>query len=192
MQLIRYQQNITNCQQTFIHIKNTYIQNIDQGKWIVVTNKNIAATENCKNSKNTVIINGTYLVELTPFCSLKINDILLKEYKNSRNKFLHVPLPNINLNSNNGTIYNNIKFLNTHPVNFEKINEFQKEIELQKEENSKILNTPVYYYRTSFWTILLYIIMLILMFYYVYKYLWPKIKIFKSKNKKLKETEIII
>lgn len=182
VQLLRYQHNLSNCNQIAIKIEKLDIQNIDEGKWILVTNKDIVATQYCGTSQDQVLFNGTYLIELSSPCSLKIDNVLIKSYRNSKDLFQNIPLPDFNLNLTHKTVYSNVNPLKMNSVNLNKLDDIQKEINVQKYENSKLLNNSIYYHKTSFWTILLYILLVILILYYVYKYLGPKLKVKTNLN----------
>lgn len=191
VQLLRYEHNISNCNTLYINIDNMQLQNINQNKWLLVTNKDLVGIEICGDAHNNILFNGTYLLELSFPCSIKLGDIVIKTYKNVKHKFQNTPLPNIDTNLTNKIIYDKVKLLNLKNINFNKLNNLQEEINLQKYENSKIFNTPLYYDKTSIWTVLLYVILSVIFLYFIWKYLWP---IF-IKNKRIKndsQSEIIV
>lgn len=191
IQLLRYSHNVTDCNVIFSKIDNVEIQNIDNNKWVLTTNTEIIASEVCEKSQPKVLLKGTNLIELTSKCQLKVEDIMLKTYNNIKHNYESIPLPHININISNKNVYNNVKLLNLNNVHFEKLNELQKEISLQKIENSRLLHTnPIYYSRTSIWTVLLYVFLCLIIMYLLFKYLRPIIQSRKKDNKK--NNEIII
>lgn len=190
VRLLRYESDVSNCNPLYVDIEDMQLQNIDDNKWILVTNKDIVATETCQNSQNNILFNGTYLLELSFPCNLKIRDVIIKSYKNTKQTFQNVPLPNLSYNLTHKTLYKEVKLLNLNNVNFNKFDKLQEEINAQKQENSKLLNESIYYEKTSIWTVLLYIILSLLILYVLGKYLWPII-IHKSK-KVVQEENIVI
>ena len=91
-----------------------------------MTNKDIVGIETCENSQNNILFNGTYLLELSFPCSLKIGDIIIKSYKSIKHTFQNVPLPSININLTHKTLYKKAKLLNLNNINFNKLNKLQE------------------------------------------------------------------
>ncbi|XP_066261207.1 uncharacterized protein [Euwallacea similis] len=54
VELLRYENNITNCNPVYLDIKNLQIQNVDESKWIVITTQKIIGVEICKESQGNV------------------------------------------------------------------------------------------------------------------------------------------
>lgn len=190
VQLLRYESNISNCNPLYVDIEDIQLQNIDDDKWILITNKDIIATETCGNSQSTILFNGTYLIELSFPCSIKIGDIIVKSYKNTKQTFQNVPLPNLNYNLTYKSLYKKVKLLNLNNVNLNKLDKLQEEINIQKRENSKLLNESLYYDKTSFWTVLLYLIVSLLILFLLWKYLWPIISAKTKRN--IQKEDIVI
>ncbi|CAG9760302.1 unnamed protein product [Ceutorhynchus assimilis] len=84
LQLLTYQHNITNCNPILVKIESVQVQNIDEGKWIVITDKE-QHYNSAEVKKKMCFLNGTHLVEINFPCSLKIAAI--KSYKNINHKF---------------------------------------------------------------------------------------------------------
>lgn len=183
VQLLKYQNNISDCNTILVNINNMQIQNIDENKWILITNNNVIGIEQCEDKQNKILFNGTYLLELGFPCSLKLGDVIIKSFKNVKHIFQNIPLPNIDIDIRNRTLYKEVKLVNLNNINFNKLDSLQKEINLQKYENLKLMNIPIYYNRTSFWTVLLYIIICVVFIIILWKYLRPiYLKIKKPKN----------
>lgn len=96
-------------------------------------------------------------------------------------------LPNIVLKCNETVyvlpIYDNVKLFNLNNIHLNKIDDLQKQINIQKENNDLFLK-PIHFNTISIWTILLYIILIIIFLYICKRYLWPKISNYFIKNKK--------
>jgi len=188
VQLLRYEHNVSNCNPLYVDINDMQLQNIDQNKWILVTNSDIVGIETCKNSQNNVLFNGTYLLELSFPCSLKLGNVIIQAYKTIKHAFKNIPLPFITNNLTSKVLYKKVKLLNLNKIDLNKINKIQEQIDIQKIEDSKLLNTPLYYNKTSIWTVLLYIILSIIIMFIIWKYLWP----ICLKNKNVKDDSIIV
>lgn len=174
VQLLRYEHNISNCNSLYIDFDNIQLQNIDDNKWILVTNSDVIGIETCVNTQNKVLFNGTYLLELSFPCSLRLGDIVIKTYKNIKHNFQNIPLPNINNNLTHKVLHKQVKLLNLNNINLNKLNKLQEEINFQKSENYKLLhNSTLYYNKTSIWTVLLYVILCIIISFFMWKYLRP-------------------
>lgn len=173
IQLLTYQHNITNCNPILVKIDSIQIQNIDEGKWIIVTDKDISAVQQCGSEKENVLLNGTRLAEISFPCSLKIADIVIKPYKNINNKFYVFPLPNIKFDVSHKIEHKDLKLVTLNNINLNKLEALQTKIKNQKIENLEMLKDPVYYYTPSIWTILLYIIIILILLFFLYKYLLP-------------------
>lgn len=185
VQLFKYNKNITNCKITFVDI-DFDIQNINHNTYILVSKHEVIATETCKEHINRIIFKGTHLIELNKDCELKIKDIVLKSYTNSVTSFQMIPLPNIVLNVNESKhkpIYDNVKLFNLNNIHLNKIDDLQKQINIQKENNDLFLK-PIHFNTISIWTILLYIILILIFLYICKRYLWPKISNYFIKNKR--------
>lgn len=191
VQLLRYEHNISNCNTLYIDIDNMQLQNIEENKWILVTNNDIIGIETCVNTQNNVLFNGTYLLELSFPCSLKLGDIVINTYKNVKHNFQNIPLPNIDNNLTHKVLYKQVKLLNLNNINFNKLNKLQEEITFQKSENSKLFNNRIYYNKTSIWTVLLYVILCIIISFLIWKYLWPIYLNFK-RNENNQNDNIVI
>lgn len=194
VQLLQYKHNISNCNPIYVKLDNIQLQNIDKNKWILITNKDTVGIETCNRIENKIVLDGTYLIELSFPCNLNINDIYIRTHRNIiKNAFMNIPLPNVNLSYSQSILYEKVKLLNLKNINFNKFDELLKDINSQKSENAKILNNPIYYNKTSFWTVLLYIIILIIFIILLYKYLWPiYFNQLKIKNHEKSSNEIII
>lgn len=189
IQLLTYQHNITNCNPIPVKIKSVQVQHVDEGKWIIITNKDLTAVQQCASEKENIFLNGTYLAEINFPCSLRIADIVIKSYRNIKRNFKNIPLPSIKFNFSQKLVHNNLKLASLNSVNLNKLDTLQNEILNQKQENSKMLENPVYYHRISFWTILLYIFIISIILYILFKYLRP---IFCIKKKSTSKNEDII
>lgn len=173
----------------YINIENLQIQNVDKNKWIVITTQDLVGTETCKNVQQDVRLNGTYLVDLDFQCSLKLKHIILRGNVKLRHKFQPIPLIDIKIGNSNHILHKEIELPNLNRVDLTKIDELQKEITLQKNENAKLLNNGLYYDRTSVWTVLLYIVIIIaIIIVLLIRYLWPIY--LKSKLPKAQESNI--
>lgn len=188
VQLLRYERNTTNCNPVYINVKKLQIQNIDENKWILVTAQDIIGLETCKSSQNDILLNGTYLIELEFQCNLKLSNIILRGNKKTRHNFQNVPLLDVTNNYTYKAPRKEIELTNLNKIDLNKFTELQREINLQKRENSKLLNNNLYYNRTSIWTVLLYIIIIVIALALLAKYLGSIY--FKPKTTKVPETDV--
>lgn len=189
VQLLTYQHNITSCNPIPVKINSVQVQHVDDGKWILITDKDLTAVQQCASEKENIFLNGTYLAEINFPCSLRIADIVIKSYHNIKRNFYNVPLPVIKFNFSQNSIHNDLKSTSLNNVNLNKLDILQNEILSQKHENLKMLESPVYYNRTSFWTILLYIFSISIIVYIVFRYLRP---IFCIERKQNSNEDIVI
>lgn len=173
VKLLRYEDNIKNCNPVYIDIKSIQIQKVDKNKWIVITNKEIMGLEVCKESQTNILLSGTKLIDLDPKCKLRIGNTTLSDNGNKKIEFQNIPLPNVTPNYKYQVSHKEIALPNLSHINLDKIVKLQEEVNQQRIENSKLLDGNIYYDRTSIWTILLYIIIGISILAMLAKYLWP-------------------
>ncbi|XP_066261337.1 uncharacterized protein [Euwallacea similis] len=174
VQLLRYEHNATRCKTITVTLGETQIQNIDDNKWILVTTKSIVGLETCKSSQSNILLDGTYAIDLEYRCNLKIRNIVLRGNRKTNRQFQIFPLLDININHTYQKPYKKIELPNLSKIDLNNIAELQNEVDLQKKENSMLLNTNLHYDRTSL----------------LAKYLWPIV--LKYKKTEGPENDIVI
>lgn len=158
VQLITYQSNTTTCQPFHIRLQEVQITKISDGKWIVTVPSRLVVPISCKNSKDNTPLFGSYLIEASNQCSLQINSFILRTYKANQLTYKDVSLPELDLSDEyhqRSQIVFNPPTLDLNAVNLKQTKEIEANLQDQK--------------RTSFWTILLYIIIVIICIFTVYK-----------------------
>lgn len=88
---------INECKPTIFTLKHFKTQKITQDSWLVITNKELITSLTCENNKKKLPLDGDYLIQIPPTCSLKIEDKLLKtnQYTNSINEVMELPMANV-------------------------------------------------------------------------------------------------
>lgn len=187
VKILTYSENITNCNYIPINFDQLKIQKLENSDYLILTNKQIVATQNCQNIKDHVSFNGNYLLTFdNNKCTLRLENITLKSFKNT-NRINQFNIPKVNNLINFKPFQNVVDFksINIKNINLDDIKDVHRELNLDEENLDKINISPVIHYSVSFWTVLLYVIILITIFtIFVYKFVLPyKCKIRQQHNK---------
>lgn len=186
VQLIKHHQNISSCHPFQIMLQETQITKIANGKWLVTVPKLQIGTIICQNSQNNVPLTGSYLIEASTDCKIRLKSKILEAYKASRLTFSKVSLPKLNLSliMDPGSIAFNPPSMDLNQINLKLTKDIEAQIKEQKKHLQEVTSV-VYVNRTSFWTICLYILFIITLISFVYrKCIKPK----KKSNKSIIDT----
>lgn len=171
VQLLNFNTNITNCVAVPADIPNIKIQKIEKNQWIVITPYSIAAVQKCGRNTNNIPLNGTYLIEINNECEVKIKDTILKTFQTSKTNFVNINLPNLptTINQNNKDILNYTK-IKLDTINLDETKNLISMIDNENIKLQKIEDQPIYYNKTSIYTVLLYTLIILIVlcctFYY--------------------------
>lgn len=181
VQLIRHNTNITSCHPIEAQLHEIQSTQIIDGKWLITVPTRTISTINCQKSVDNTPLYGSYLLESPIGCQVRIKSTTFETYKPNRLTFSKVSLPimNLNLVKQHQSISYNPPTMDLNYVNLKATKEIEKKLEEQKEDLQE-MTTTIYVSRTSFWTILLYIIILLTIIYLLY-YKFVK----KSKKSKI-------
>lgn len=175
IELLKYSTNVSTCEQIPVIIEDIQIEKIKENQWIVITPHSVVAIKKCKDNSENIPLNGSYLIELNSDCEVTIEDNYIRIYKSvsNKNKFKNINLPKIILNNIKINYQSKFKPLKLKPIDLNGIKHIYKNLNEQSKILDKINKAPIYYNRTSIYTILLYIliiiVVIILTFYYLYQ-----------------------
>lgn len=170
VQLLRYLKNATNCQYVPVSLTNTKIQKIGENKWIVITPESVVAQQKCGNNKDNLPLNGSYVIELNNQCEVQVQDVIIKTFQNLKPKFKHIKLPSIQTPKNftkNSDFYS--KPLEIETINLDDIKKVYSVLNDQKIKMDTIDEPPIHFHKTSFYTILLYILLTVIIICMLYR-----------------------
>ena len=172
VQLLRYSKGITNCLQAEVEVTETKVQKLKRNQWIVIVPETTLAKQKCGKNQDNIPLNGTYLIELSNDCEIWVKDILLKSYQNSKPQFKNIELPklNLNFNLNSETYVYEPKKIHLSSINLDETRNFLSVLKNQKRKIDSLSDVPIYFGQTSFWTIMLYILIAFAALYALYRY----------------------
>lgn len=176
VQLLKYTRNITNCLQVQVDISEVKIQQLEKSQWIVVAPNDVVATQKCGNNKDNVLLNGTYVIEISSECEVLVKDTLLKTYQNVKPKFKKIALPELYFDfklKTTNDVYNPKK-LEIASINLDETKNIINALNDQKQELNRIEEVPIHFNKISFWTIMIYILIAFAALYTIYRYLMKK------------------
>ena len=160
VQLLKFSPSSSNCEPNTVKISKTKIKKVERSQWIVVTPSPTVATQQCQGTISRVPLNGTYLLEVNNQCEVKIKNFVLKTFKNFKDNFEPIVLPNIQfLPSSKIEREFEFKDFKLNPIKVKEIDQLHIKLEQQKESLEK-LDNPVYFKQTSVYTIFLYFIVI--------------------------------
>ncbi|XP_074027861.1 uncharacterized protein isoform X1 [Leptinotarsa decemlineata] len=173
IQMLKYSKKLTNCNPVPVMINRTKIQKIEENKWIIITPSQKVAKQTCKNSRESIPLHGTFILELTFQCEVKIDNTVMRTFQNPTIEFKPFKFPNLNFENNYS--YLNPQFQNINPIKLEAINldemkHIQETLEIKKEEIKKIQDVPIDQKSIDIWTIILYVIFFIAILYAAYRF----------------------
>lgn len=193
VQLITYQSNTTTCQPFQIRLHEVQITKITDGKWIVTIPNRLVVPISCKNSKDNTPLFGSYLIEASNQCSLQIKSFILRTYKANPLTYKDISLPELDLSDDyyqKNEIIFNPPTLDLNAVNLKQTKEIEANLQDQKRRINQ-MTTPISIKRTSFWTILLYLIIIVIICIFT-AYKLYKNNYFKKPSKSEELNDIII
>jgi cbb3-type cytochrome oxidase subunit 3 len=154
------------------------IMKITTGKWLVTVSNLQIGTTSCQNSKNNIPLVGSYLIEASTDCKIRIKSNILETYKTSRLTFSKVSLPTLNLSlmKNSSPTVFIPPLMELNQINLKTTQEIEAKIQEQKKTLQEVTST-IYVKRTSFWTIFLYVIFILILIMFVYRKLKKSKKI---------------
>ena len=178
VQLIKHDPNISSCHPFQITVQETQILKINNGKWLITAPNLQIGTTTCLNSQNNIPLVGSYLIEASTDCKIRIKSNTLEAYKPSRLTFSKVSLPTLNLSlmKNSNLTAFNPPLMDLNQINLKATQEIEAKIQEQK-KTLEDMTSVVYVRRTSFWTIFLYILLIVTLIIFVYRKLKKSKKI---------------
>lgn len=161
VQLITYKPHITTCQLFQVQLEEIQVKKIGEDKWLITVPQQVIAITTCDNAQTKVPLSGSYLLQSPPNCNAQIGPFLLQSYKSSELTFNKIRLPQLNLSDEedgNKIIFNPPE-LKLDAVNIKETREIQTKL-LEQKTQLQEMSIPVYYARTSVWTIVLYVLVI--------------------------------
>lgn len=165
--LLSYATDLSDCHPINIAITDPQIQQIKPDKWIIIIPEETTITSTCNKIINKSNLQGTFVIKLNKDCEISFENQLLQTHISSPHE-IKFELPKLNIT------YNKKPKINYHPgplqietINNHKLLETQTLLAEQTKKIREINNIPVSY-KTSIWTILLYIILFFLLSYIIY------------------------
>lgn len=182
IQMLKYAQNISNCQQMPIELMETRIQKTEKNQWIVITPRTAVALQICGRNKDNIPLNGTYLLELNNQCEVQINGVSIKTLQNSKRNFKKIELPKIDFSEDTREKDSDFNFkpLEIEHVNLDEIKNIQSALDIQNQKLNEINEPPILGINVH--NVILYILIVLIIAFVLYVYFIHKIKLCRSKS----------
>lgn len=153
-----------------VNIQKMKIQKLELNKWIVLTPKLVVINQKCGNNNEKIPIQGSFLIELNSQCELKIDNIIIKNFENSKKKFKNIALPRINFDHPVYKTTKNFEPIKLDNINLNELSAVKSALEIQKQKVDSIEINPIHFNNISGWTILIYILIILTIIFFVIKF----------------------
>lgn len=163
--MLRFSKEALTCQPFEVSINNTKIQKVEENRWIVIVPRRKVATQVCGIQEDKFPLQGTYLIELPSQCSIIIENLKLKTYKNPTIEFNPIRIPELNIEVKSEEDDRNhieLKPLQLDSINLDEINNLKSALEIQKIQIKSLPKNIFIPQSTSYISILILIIIVIL------------------------------
>ena len=170
VQLIKHHPNISSYHPFQIILQENQITKIVNGKWLITIPKRQIGITSCQDSENNIPLIGSYLIETSIDCKLRLKSNTLETFKSSRLTFSEVKLPTLNSSSikNIGSIVYDPPSMDLSQANLKATEDIEAKIQEQKKKLQEVTSV-VYVKRTSFWTIFIYILIIVTIIIFIYR-----------------------
>lgn len=175
VQMLKFSKNLTKCQIIPIEITDVKIQKLEENQWVIVSPHQVLASKRCSSNKEDMPLLGTFVIETFENCEVQIGEQKLKNFVNTLKTFQKIALPQINNLTYNYKISDKILPIKLDTINLEDVKYISESLNLQKKELDKI-QPVVHYNKISVWTIIIYMLIFLLCCYFVYIYIFKKMK----------------
>lgn len=158
VQMLLYSKHPSNCQAFQTDVPSLKVQKLEREEWLLVSPQETVAVQQCGANKDNIPLQGTYILELNPGCTIQIQNFLIHSYHDSRTKFHNIELPKLtfDVNINPNTI--DFQPFQLNSINLEELKNIQNTIALHQQSLQEMSKEPVIHYqKISLWTIFLYI-----------------------------------
>lgn len=185
--MLRFSKEALTCQPFEVSINNTKIQKVEENRWIVIVPRRKVATQVCGIQEDKFPLQGTYLIELPSQCSIIIENLKLKTYKNPTIEFNPIRIPELNIEVKSEEDDRNhieLKPLQLDSINLDEINNLKSALEIQKIQIKSLPKNIFIPQSTSYISILILIIIVILITLFIC--LSKKFKLFNLIQKCIK------
>lgn len=158
VQLLTYKAEVKTCRPLRVQLHTILITKISDGQWLITAPKKEVAMIDCQETKDNIPIHGTLLLKSAPGCIVHIQSLTFVTTKPSKLNFVdvHPPVINLALNVGNQSQEVDPPSLDLRSISLKGNQEILTKLQVQK-ENLENIGSPVYYSRTSIWTVLLYL-----------------------------------
>lgn len=160
-QLLQLQDTYKDCQHIPISLSESFIEQVDNSKYIVVAPKEMKILTTCERT-DFATLKGTFLVDIPSGCLFETEN---NRYRNDKHMIKNQPmfLPQIISELKNSTPqYTRIHL---HKIRLDKVHELQKQQEQIKPLIPKFQETK----STKYWIIIIYLLIIPLCFYFIVK-----------------------
>lgn len=188
-QLLKFNQNLSNCHLVPVKVNKLKIQKIEANKWIVLSPEHTVASQKCDNDYEKIPLRGTYLIELPPNCEININNNYLRNLDNIKRQFQNIVFPKLNFEILKDKVITNIKPIKLDEINLNEINSVKNALEIEEKKINTIEDQSINFNTINGWTIITYIIILLIIIFVLFKLYKDKIFTRKKKEERSKEEE---
>jgi len=176
IQLLTLRSTTTTCHPFAIHLHDIHVTKVIDGKWAVTIPASEIAKIKCGSSESSMLLSGSYLIEVPQECTVRINSMVFESYETSELVYQEVSLPTLNWTRiNQERPVFNPPSIDLKLVNLKATDEIQQELKSQA-KNLQEMSSPVYLSRTSLWTIFIYIFILIAILYFIFRKCYVKVR----------------
>ncbi|CAG9134394.1 unnamed protein product [Plutella xylostella] len=119
-QLMKFEENPSQCQQHKVHIENSRVQQLSHNEWILYTNKKTRLIEECSNSnRDDRYLQGTYKLTLLGNCTVILDNLRIHQHRVYQESATSEPTPAISLPEFRSSNLSGAPALNMKEVDFD-------------------------------------------------------------------------
>ena len=180
VKLIAFQRPIDNCIQEEIKITKTSVSKYGNLQYIIVAPNETRAILRCPDQENSKVLKGTYMAKLQPKCQLIIDGTIYTSNQPSSETQQTFLVPMLETVQNAPLEETQLPELRLENVPLNNLDNIRAQLQTEKQRIPKNLQIPMY--RTSIWTIILYVSVIIFAIIVISK--WIRTRRIKSQNQK--------
>lgn len=158
VQLLQYSQHPSNCQPIGTTVESFKLQNLENEKWLLVFPEESIAIQQCGKTKENIPLKGTFVLELNPECTIRIQDVIIRSHRESKSRFRDIQLPKLTFEVNANPNYIDLQPVKLNSINLDELKGLHTLMDLNQHKLEAIPTGPVHFRKISLWTMLLYII----------------------------------
>lgn len=167
---IRYRKPTERCHYAPVKVLKLLIEQVNTNTWILVSPNLAVGIQRCGNNEENLPFNGTYILEIHDKCSLRVDGKTLQGPIGSTadKQAIHFPKL-INIDRPPSESIEVFQPLQLEEINTNHLQELRRRLQQTEKILRRSDNHPIYYHRTSVFTIVLYLILFCLLLYFGYR-----------------------